>query len=291
MDRAPQQPRQGAVELHAAGEAAAGRDPGPPGADHLDAPALGGLTNMAGEFAPHSEHGDRDINDVYVFPAPDGGNRTVLAMTVNPAINLFGGNFGTNVRYTFNIDRNGDNLPDTAYVLRYGSEDGAGNQRFKITKYTGSRARSLTAGDPVVQGFTNSKNKVRAEDGLWAWTGVRSDPFFFDLDGFINILSTESGKSFLGCTGSRTDFFAGQNVSAIVLELPAAMLRGDSSIAMTGYEITSAAGSLNPVGWRSGWPPCWASTPSGAGRSPAISRTSSTASCGSRCSRRASGRT
>ena len=89
-------------------------------ADHLDAPALGGAT-ANGQIAPHSEHGDRDINDVYVFPAPDGGNRTVLAMTVNPAINLFGGNFGTNVRYTFNIDRNGDNLADTAYVTTYGS--------------------------------------------------------------------------------------------------------------------------------------------------------------------------
>ena len=31
-------------------------------ADHLDAPALGG-TVVAGEIAPHSEHGDRDIND------------------------------------------------------------------------------------------------------------------------------------------------------------------------------------------------------------------------------------
>src|SRR5687767_11818844 len=40
-------------------------------ADHLDAPALGGAT-ANGQIAPHSEHGDRDINDVYVFPAPDG---------------------------------------------------------------------------------------------------------------------------------------------------------------------------------------------------------------------------
>ena len=191
-------------------------------ADHLDAPALGGAT-ANGQIAPHSEHGDRDINDVYVFPAPDGGNRTVLAMTVNPAINLFGGNFGTNVRYTFNIDRNGDNLPDTAYVLRYGSEDGAGNQRFKITKYTGSRARSLTAGDPVVQGFTNSKNKVRAEDGLWAWTGVRSDPFFFDLTGFIGtttLLTTGTAVGGDGLGNDPTDFFANLNTNAIVLSIP-----------------------------------------------------------------------
>ena len=191
-------------------------------ADHLDAPALGGAT-ANGQIAPHSEHGDRDINDVYVFRAPDGGNRTVLAMTVNPAINLFGGNFGTNVRYTFNIDRTGDNLPDTAYVVRYGSEDGAGNQKFKITKYTGSRARSLTGGTPVVHGFTNGKNKVRATDGLWAWSGVRSDPFFFDLTGFIGtttLLTTGTAVGGDGLGNDPTDFFANLNTNAIVLSIP-----------------------------------------------------------------------
>ena len=191
-------------------------------ADHLDAPALGGAT-ANGQIAPHSEHGDRDINDVYVFPAPDGGNRTVLAMTVNPAINLFGGNFGTNVRYTFNIDRDGDNLADTAYVTTYGSEDGAGNQKFKITKYTGSRARSLTGGSPVVHGFTNGKGKVRASDGLWAWSGVRSDPFFFDLTGFIGtttLLTTGTAVGGDGLGNNPTDFFANLNTNAIVLSIP-----------------------------------------------------------------------
>ena len=72
-------------------------------ADHLDAPALG-RTTMNGQIDIASFRGDRDINDVYVFRAPDSSKRTVLAMTVNPAINLFGGNFGRNVRYVFNID-------------------------------------------------------------------------------------------------------------------------------------------------------------------------------------------
>ena len=96
-------------------------------ADHLDAPALGG-TVVAGQFAPHSEHGDRDINDLYVFKAPDASNRTASALTVNPAINLFGGNFGTNVRYVLNIDTNGDLAADLAYVARFEDQDAIGNQ-------------------------------------------------------------------------------------------------------------------------------------------------------------------
>jgi hypothetical protein len=192
-------------------------------ADHLDAPALG-RTVLNGQIDLASFHGDRDINDVYVFPAPDGGSRTVLAMTVNPAINLFGGNFGTDVRYIFNIDTNGDNVQDVAYVTRYGDEDGNGDQKFKITKYTGSRAVSLTGGKPVVHGFTNAKGKVKTDDGLWAWSGVRSDPFFFDLLGFIGTVSSvqgaQVGTDTLGDGDADNDFFANLNTNALVLSIP-----------------------------------------------------------------------
>ena len=196
------------------------------GADHLDAPALGGTT-ANGEIAPHSEHGDRDINDVYVFAAPDAASRTAIAVTVNPAINLFGGNFGTNVRYVINIDTDGDNVQDLAYVARFGDERADGSQHWKLTKYTGSRAVSLTGGKPVVQAFTNSSDKTKTSDDLWAWAGVRSDPFFFDLTGFIGTLTsltgTQVGTDTLG-DGSPTDFFANLNTNAIVLALPNSML-------------------------------------------------------------------
>lgn len=195
------------------------------GADHLDAPALGGTT-ANGEIAPHSEHGDRDINDLYVFQAPDAANRTAIAVTVNPAINLFGGNFGTNVRYVINIDTDGDNVQEIAYVATFGDEDGDGNQHWKLTKYTGSRAVSLTGGKPVVQAFTNSNAKTKTSDNLWAWAGVRSDPFFFDLTGFIGttseLLGNRIGTDSLG--DDPTDFFANLNVNAIVLALPNSML-------------------------------------------------------------------
>ena len=65
-----------------------------------------------------------------------------------------------------------------------------------------------------------------------AFAGMRDDPFFFDLDGFNNILSQEPGKSFLGCNSPRTDKFAGTNVSSIVIELrPSHLTRqGNSNI-------------------------------------------------------------
>ena len=157
-------------------------------ADHLDAPALGGAT-ANGQIAPHSEHGDRDINDVYVFRAPDNANRTVIAMTVNPAINLFGGNFGTNVRYIVNVDKNGDAKADLAYVARFGrvdrdSDDTYPEQAYRIVKYTGRNARSFEHGTTVAWGESND-GSARTLYSMKAWAGVRSDPFFFDLTGFI----------------------------------------------------------------------------------------------------------
>jgi Domain of unknown function (DUF4331) len=199
-------------------------------ADHLDAPALGGAT-ANGQIAPHSEHGDRDINDVYVFRAPDSSRRTVIAMTVNPAINLFGGNFGTNVRYIFNIDKNGDEKADLAYVARFGrvdrdDDDKYAEQDYRITKYTGSNARSLGSGTTVAWGESND-GSARTRQNLRAWAGVRSDPFFFDLTGFIGtttLLTTGTAVGGDALGNDPTDFFANLNTNAIVLSIPNSQL-------------------------------------------------------------------
>ncbi len=215
-------------------------------ADHLDAPALGG-TVVAGQFAPHSEHGDRDINDLYVFKAPDVADRTVIAMTTNPAINLFGGKFGTNVRYVFNIDRNGDNVQDLAYVATFKKADKKGNQHYEIKKYTGRKAVSLSGpGMPVAEGMTNGRASRPAHGrGIKTWAGVRSDPFFFDLTGFIGTTTflktgTAVGGDALG--NDPTDFFANLNTNAIVLSVP-------------NRDLPNAIGVWATTSWKdaSGW--------------------------------------
>jgi uncharacterized protein DUF4331 len=195
-------------------------------ADHLDAPALGG-TVVAGQIAPHSEHGDRDINDLYVFKAPDASNRTAIALTVNPAINLFGGNFGPNVRYAINIDTNGDYVADLAYAGRFEAPDASGNQKWKLSRYAGGHAAALSGGPTVAQGMTNATTKTIGQNNEWAWAGVRSDPFFFDLTGFIGtttLLQTGTAVGGDGLGNNPTDFFAHLNTNAIVISLPNAML-------------------------------------------------------------------
>ena len=188
------------------------------GADHLDAPALGGLTNMAGDFAPHSENGDRDINDVYVFDRA-GSSRTVLAMTTNPG--LFVPNFGTNVRYIINVDRTGDAVQDLAYVWRFGAASG-GSQSYTVTRYTGANARSLSKGVQIGWGSTGGTGIGTAKDGGKVFAGNRADPFFFDLTGFIGTvfgIGTDC-LSVLGPPCVASDFFAPLNTNAMVIEVP-----------------------------------------------------------------------
>jgi hypothetical protein len=86
-------------------------------------------------------------------------------------------------------------------------------------------------GETILTGSTSAGKsiKVNRAGAVSGYAGLRDDPFFFDLDGYLNILSQDAGKSFLGCTSPRTDFFAKRNVSAIVLELPASMLTGANS--------------------------------------------------------------
>jgi hypothetical protein len=198
-------------------------------ADHLDAPSLGSLS-------VGSLKGDRDINDVYVFPA--AGNRTVLAMTTNPAVNVPAidpfGTYGTNVQYRLNVDNTGDFVQDVSFVTTFGVPDGTGAQHYTVKRYTGAAAVNASGdGMAVASGFTDdAKGKSQGRNGVQAFAGERSDPFFFDLIGFRGTLGLDPGTTQRLCSvapdpdpdQTGTDFFAPLNTLAIVLEVPDASL-------------------------------------------------------------------
>ena len=226
-------------------------------ADHIDASAFGSIGSPGGPFAPNSINGERDINDVYAFQG-SVASRTVLVMTTNPAINLFGGKFGSNVRYILNVDTNGDAVQDVAYVVRFDNRnegngnrnDGAhnnhddgdnnnaagggnqgngagnvdtGNQSYTVERFTGSNAVSLAQGDVIGSGSTEGDGTASLTGDGKVFAGVRSDPFFFDLTGFAGTLF-KIGTDKLGV--NPTDFFVSLNTNAIVLEVPDSQLGG-----------------------------------------------------------------
>ena len=190
-------------------------------ADHIDASAFGSLGSPGGAFTPSSVNGERDINDVYAFQGSDA-SRTVLVMTTNPAINFFGGKFGGNVRYILNVDNDGDAVQDLAYVVRF--DDGAaGNQGYTVERFTGRNAVTLAHGNVRGEGSTAGNGTAGLKGDGRVFAGVRSDPFFFDLIGFVGTLFN-IGTDDLG--NGPTDFFAPLNTNAIVIEVPDDQLGG-----------------------------------------------------------------
>ena len=84
-----------------------------------------------------------DLTDLFVFAAPDNPDRTVLIMNSNPF--MMGNGFHPDAVYRFNIDNDGDSLPDVAFNFTF-SEVKDGRQTATAFLATGSEARTREPG-------------------------------------------------------------------------------------------------------------------------------------------------
>ena len=109
-------------------------------------------------------------------------------------------------------------------------------QDYTIKRSTGASARTNGwIGTTVAHGTTTTYKRTslrvaHISGGGKAFAGVRDDPFFFDLPGFVEFKkqllagSTDLGVLLGGFTG--VDTFKGTNVSSIAIEVPNARLGG-----------------------------------------------------------------
>ena len=215
--------------------------------DHLDAPAA---------KADHRV----DITDVYAFKA--GAGKTTLVLNVDGLLTPADGktaSFRKDALYELKIDRNQDGKADLAYRVRFSSPitngDGSKTQAYVVRRAAGvAAARNVWSGKVVATGLTTPyKHGVKVAHvmgGGAVFAGVRDDPFFFDLPGFVEFKSqllggsTNLGTLLGGFTG--TDTFAGTNVLSIAIRLPDAKLGG------TGNSIGVFATTSTPSngGWK-----------------------------------------
>lgn len=162
-------------------------------ADHVEAPGTA-ADNAA------------DIADVYAWHS---GDKLVAVVTVagRAAASATGPVYDEDVLYTVHIDRDGDNDSDIDVHTRFG-RNGAGAWGVKVENLPGAK-------NPVI-GPVDSEIDATAPSGqaLKVFAGWREDPFFFDLDGFVQTKTTGT----LSFSNTR-DFFAGLNVTALVLEM------------------------------------------------------------------------
>lgn len=197
-------------------------------ADHLDAPGLS---------SPAPGGPRTDITDVYAFQKPGNPNKSILILNVNPLAPTMATTFDPNAIYELNIDTNADAIPERALRIRF-SEVNDGMQTATVHLATGQRASFPNDGGMAVISEApvtpiGTKTAIVTQQGDYKFfAGIRSDPFFFDLLGFLSFVN---GKGFDFKHG---DFFADKNVFGIALEVPnVAALGPNSKIGVWGRTL------------------------------------------------------
>jgi hypothetical protein len=168
-------------------------------ADHRDAPLV-------------SVRRDLDITDVYAFISPSNSQALTLVLTVDPLLAPgTSGPFNSKGTYQLLIDTDGNAKPNAVFNFRFKKPDAEGQQAVKVAA-TGLGGRFRARG-------TTEQTIQLPRSGL-LFTGLRDDPFFFD--------QTNSRNGFTFCGPDAADTFAGTNVGAIVVEIPANLLRSNT---------------------------------------------------------------
>lgn len=184
-------------------------------ADHLDpSPRVGSPVGNAA-----------DIADLYAWNTTTStatGN-LVLALTFAGPLSAADFSADRDVLYAIHVDNDDEGFEaDTSIYVRF-AQDSLGRWGVQFSGVPG------TAGP--VEGRVGS---ILDLGGAYVYAGVREDPFFFDLQGFQETIQTGN----LSFNPAR-DFFAGGNVSAIVVELPLRALPGNGP-----YRVWATTGRI-----------------------------------------------
>jgi hypothetical protein len=171
-------------------------------ADHLDAP---GLTSP--DTNPKT-----DITDIYAFQKPGDPSKSILILNVNPLAPTLANEFESNGLYELKIDTDGDALAEIAFHISFTPVDN-GQQWATVRRVESDDAEGDDNNGEVIISHApvsfGSQALVTKSGPYKFFAGLRSDPFFFDLIGFLH------GFQFTG-----SDFFIDKNVFGIVLEVP-----------------------------------------------------------------------
>lgn len=182
-------------------------------ADHLDAPGL----------KPPNMDARIDICDTYAFQKPGDANKSILILDVNPVAPTYADSFASEAVYELKVDTNKDAIADIAYRFTFSSkEDGV--QKAIVRRIVGEEAKGNDDNGRVIfhdvpVSFGDEDISIANAGEYRFFAGMRSDPFFFDLDGMKN------GMQFTGA-----DTFVDKNVFSIVLEIPNSALGNNPKV-------------------------------------------------------------
>jgi hypothetical protein len=177
-------------------------------ADHLDPPAR---TDPAVDSTP-----DRpaDIADIYAWHT---ASSVIVAVTfAGPQATTAPATYDRDVLYTVNISNASPRTtPDFPIRVRFGRDTAGSGDQFGV---------QVTGLPGVTGAITGPVETNLAKDGVTVRAGLFDDPFFFDLQGFRETLSTGTLRF-----NNQRNFFAGQNLTGVVIEIPRSRIENGSS--------------------------------------------------------------
>ena len=187
--------------------------------DHLDSPGPITLTkgDDSASIGPPLGDAKTDITDLYAFLKPDDegdgalSGKSILMLNVNPLAPALANEFEADAEYLVKVDTNGDVVEDITFQVTFSPK--VGGMQFGQVKRIDSHGSAVVIAEAPVSFGANAQ--VTTSGPYRFFAGLRSDPFFFDLLGFIDDFNFVNG-----------DFFADKNVFAIVLEVPNRALGG-----------------------------------------------------------------
>lgn len=186
---------------------------------------------MSHHFDTPTAREDPRINvcDFYLFRGRTGF--AVMAMTVNPNAGQSGPDtFREEGLYAFRFDLDGDAREELSFKVRFGAvshcddKDHAHTQSFEVRRASGPAAANGTEGKLIAAGQTG--RVAEAESGVKAFAGLAPDLFAGDAMalGEFRTAFFEKGTFHPDAFQNRKNFFAGRNVTAIVLEVPTSLI-------------------------------------------------------------------
>ncbi len=191
-------------------------------ADHLDAPGL-----MSPNANPKT-----DITDIYVFQKPGEPHKSILILNVNPLAPTLANEFESNGLYELKIDTDADALAEVVFRIAF-TPVSNGEQWATVRRAVGQQAlRDENSGEVIIENAPvsfSSKALITNAGPYKFFAGIRSDPFFFDLIGFLHNFQF---------TGS--DFFIDKNVFSMVLEVPNSALGSNPKIGVWARTLLAA---------------------------------------------------
>ena len=169
-----------------------------------------------------------DLTDLFAFPKPGDASKSIIIMNAHPSSSLNPPEpttpepFAPEGLYELRVDTNGDMIADIAYRIRF-VRGGNGAMTATVRRAEGPEAagrgeegRVIFQGSPVSMG---PEAQITGSGAYRLFTGWRSDPFFFDVNGVLNKMQF---------TGS--DWFADKDICSIALEIPVSDLGGGKSL-------------------------------------------------------------